>query len=349
MSHENVVTDMQEERRVAAPENVFSFDPQSYKDEFQSKGYVHIKDAVTPEFIAIAREQIDRCLKDDLQCLSARAFKNKKEQYLFEFPEDNTLLRGAMDTISTVTGMRRETLALSERHVNVYVSNADPRPPAHKDRFASTVSVGIPLYMPEESIVALYPDQSRDVNRFDSAEDWRSSFATAGLPENVLKDVEPTKLPVGVGDVVMFLGSRIYHGRFNSADAIILYLKLNDMRLDPLGEDPFMLLQRNASLEILANKTGRDLLASTIEVSPRLIRISRHYTRDNWNEVLQAQMAGEKPFLLSEDDLALVNGVHGQCSVRELFAQAGVSAADEPDRLDRIRRLGELGGIDFLS
>ncbi len=32
-----------------------------------------------------------------------------------------------------------------------------------------------------------------------------------------------------------------------------------------------------------------------------------------------------------------------------LFAQTGISAADEPDLLDCIRRLGEFGGIDFLN
>lgn|GEM_PF-925754 len=349
MSHENLAVDTQEKHLSATPKAVFAFDPESCKDEFQSKGFIHIKGGVTPEFIATAREQIDLCLRDDLQCLSERAFKNKKQQYLFKFPEDNTLLRGAMDAITAVTSLRRETVALSERHVNVYVSNADPRPPAHKDRFASQVSVGIPLYMPEESILIMYPDQSREINRFDSAEDWRSSFTTAELPENALKDVEPMKLRVGVGDVIMFLGSRIYHGRYNSADAVVLYLKLNDVRLDPLGEDPFISLQRKASLEILALRTSQDLLACTIEISPRLIRISRHYTRDNWNEVLQAQVAGEKPFLLSEKDMTLINGVRGRCTVRELFAQMGVSVADAPGHLDRMHRLGELGGIDFLN
>ncbi len=355
MSLENVVCDSRETRdlrlagRINAPAKVFDFDPMSYVAEFRAKGYVHIKDGVTPEFIEMAKARLEEYQGDRSQFLSEWEFKNKKQQYLFEFPENNRLLRGAMDTVATVTDMAPDRVTTSERHIKVYAPKAHPNPPAHKDRFASKIAVGIPLFMPAESAVVLYPDQSREVNGFDSSEDWRNSFATPDLPENVLKNVEPTKLYVDVGDVVLFLGSAIYHERINGANAVLLYLKFNDMRLDPLAEDPFIATQRQASLANLARMTDRDLLDCAAEVSPRLVRVSRHYTRNDWREVLMGQVAGEKSFQLSESDLALLNRIRNGQKVRELLADAGIPDANAPEFLQAIRRLGERGGIDILS
>jgi len=355
MSLENVVSDSRgardsrEPRLASAPAKVFDFDPMSYIEEFRAKGYVHIKGGVTPEFVEMAKARLEEYQGDRSQFLSDWEFKNKKQQYLFEFPEDNKLLREAMDTVATVTDMAADKVTISERHIKVYAPNAHPNPPAHKDRFASKISVGIPLFMPAESAVVLYPEQSREINGFDSSEDWRNSFAASDLPENVLKNVEPTKLYVDVGDVVLFLGSAIYHERINGASAVLLYLKFNDMRLDPLAEDPFMAAQRKALLANLARMTDRDLLDSAAEVSPRLVRVSRHYTRNGWREVLMGQVAGEKSFQLSEDDLALLNRIRGGQTVRELLADAGVPDANASEYLRTIRRLAERGGIDILS
>ena len=350
MSLENVVSGARELRRGGMPKTVFEFDPRSYQDEFSGKGYVHIKNGVSREFIEMARERVAEYQSDRSQFLSEWEFKNKKQQYLFEFPDDNKLLRGAMDMVASVTGMPRDMVTVSERHVKVYAPNAHPNPPAHKDRFASKVAVGIPLFMPSESDVVLYPDQSREINRFDSTEDWRNSFSATEVPEVVLKNVEPVKLHVGVGDVIMFHGSAIYHERINGANAVLLYLKFSDARLDPLGEDPFMQEQRQTSLSILAKKrSDEDLLDSTIEVSPRLFRISRHYTRYDWREVLQGQVAGDKPFLMSEADLVLIQRVEGRGTVRQLLARIGTSEAEMSGTVRRLRHLGERGGIDFLS
>ncbi len=349
MSLENVVSGSREVTHVTPPMRVFDFDPAPYAKEFRAKGYVHIKGGVAPEFIEMVKERLEEYQRDRSQFLSDWEFKNKKQQYLFEFPEDNRLLREGMDTIAAVTGMAPDKVTLSERHIKVYAPNAHPNPPAHKDRFASRVAVGIPLFMPAESAVVLYPDQSREINGFDSSEDWRNSFAAADLPENVLKNVAPIKLYVGVGDVVMFLGSQIYHERINGAKAVALYLKFNDMRLDPLAEDPFMAMQRKASLARLAQITDHDLLDSALEVSPRLVRVSRHYTRNDWTEILMGQVAGEKSFPLSEDDVALLKRVRRGQKVRELLADAGIPEAKASECLATIRRLGEGGSIDILG
>ena len=101
-------------------------------------------------------------------------------------------------------------------------------------------------------------------------------------------EIEPVKVDVRPGDVVLFRGSSIYHERVNAANTTLLYLKFNSMRLDPIGEDPSTPVQREVSLNILSNKSDEQLLDSVIEVSPKLERISRHYTRLYWKEVIQA-------------------------------------------------------------
>jgi len=45
------------------------------------------------------------------------------------------------DTVAEVAGLNRDTIALSERHIQAYERNAAPEPPAHKDRFPSQISV----------------------------------------------------------------------------------------------------------------------------------------------------------------------------------------------------------------
>ena len=40
-----------------------------------------------------------------------------------------------------------------------------------------------------------------------------------------------------VGDLVVFLGSAIFHERVKAGGAAILYIKVNDAGRDPLGEN----------------------------------------------------------------------------------------------------------------
>ena len=61
------------------------------------------------------------------------------------------------------------------------------------------------------------------------------------------------------------------------------------------------------------------------------------------------QVAGEKSFQLSEDELALLNRIRGGQNVRELLVAADVPQSSMAEYLQIIRRLGELGSIDILS
>ena len=133
------------------------------------------------------------------------------------------------------------------------------------------------------------------------------------------------------------------------ANARILYLKLNGMRLDPMGEDPSTLRQQNTSQEILIQLDDQKLLDCIIEVSPRLEKISRHYTRLYWKEVIQAYVADEKEFTLSELELEVFKKAEGQKTVREIISRLGIPEPDHVEHVPMIRRLAKLKGLDIIA
>ena len=61
-----------------------------------------------------------------------------------------------------------------------------------------------------------------------------------------MKGISPVVLDPRPGDVVVFQGSSIYHERMRAAGSKILYLKLNAMGLDPIGENLPMLPLKTA-------------------------------------------------------------------------------------------------------
>ena len=56
-----------------------------------------------------------------------------------------------------------------------------------------------------------------------------------------LKDIyeSPEALPLNeeLGDMIVFLGSSIYHERIRPRGTAVLYIKVNDEGFDPLGEN----------------------------------------------------------------------------------------------------------------
>ena len=112
---------------------IFTFNPADYRGNFADQGYVHIKNGIDPEFLQAAREFSLRNL--EATKLDQFAIKGKKEQSLFEFPEETDYPGEIFDVVSEVCGLNRPTMALSERHIQAYEANANPSPQAHKDRF----------------------------------------------------------------------------------------------------------------------------------------------------------------------------------------------------------------------
>ncbi|HLK86237.1 MAG TPA: hypothetical protein VKT27_06970 [Candidatus Binataceae bacterium] len=343
--------------------NVFTFSPRTFVQEFKRKGYVHVRDGVSQDFLEFARRQLAESLTLGRNEISNRAIKNKKKQYLFELPAGADFLAELMDSISELTDLPRSEMTLSERHMMVYERHAPAVPPLHKDRLATQIAVGIPLDTHDEARIVLIPDCARTINPMDhaiycpnelnadspSVAKW--NLTGADYPELETQRVAPVavELPAQAGDVVVFAGSSMYHGRLNSADSAILYLKFNAMRLDPLAEDPATPAQRRRTLAILERKSDEEILASVIELSPRLLRVSRHYTRCNWQTLLEAYVSGEKEFIVSEQDLRLLLSLRTRSTVKQALEHLDVSEGKLAENVAQVRRLAKLGALELLS
>lgn len=328
---------------------VFTFDPKNHSTEYAERGYTHAKKGLTPEFLSEALAQTERLMNEAGGDLKEWAFKGKKQQFLFEFDGKTRWQEDVLAPVAAVAGVSLEGMMLCERHIKAYDDTAPENPPPHKDRVASEITVGLPLKVPSGSHIILFPDHLRDVNAYGSTALYRSALDEEQLPENLLKDVEPVRLDVQPGDVVLFKGNSMYHERVKPANTVLLYLKFNSWRLDPIGEDLRTPAMRQRSLELVAKSNDEALLGLRVEVSPRLDRISRHYTRLFWKEVIQAYVWGEKEFVVSEDELRMIRAVEGAMAVTELMTRMGVDSSRYTDLLPPLRRLVRLQALELLD
>lgn len=324
----------------------FRFDPKAYAEQYARDGYVHVAKGVNPEFVEFALAQARNLIGADAD-LREWKFKGKKAQFLFDFPSRDDW-SGVKDAVAALTGLSRPALTLCERHIKVYDANAPEAPPPHKDRLASEVAVGFPLVVAQGSHLVLYPKHNLDVNRFGSTELYRRSLEEDALPEKRLAGVEPVRVDMQPGDVVMFRGSALYHERIKAAKSIVLYFKFNALRLDPLGEDPGTPAQRDAALERLETASDEELLQLAIEASPRLDRVTRLYSRLEWTPILQAQVWGEKEFVISEQDLGLIRAADGVTPVAGLLRAIGYEQHEFSGVLRALRRLVRLQALDLV-
>src|SRR3954463_310780 len=138
--------------------NVFTFDPAEYRDQFLSQGWIVIKNGASPEFVEHVREFVEREIGSD--SFDDFAIAGKKGQAKYEFPAGASFPDELFDAISGVCDLDRETIALSERHINAYDANANPNPAPHKDRDASKISCGVCID-PAQSRVGIPPGGDR--------------------------------------------------------------------------------------------------------------------------------------------------------------------------------------------
>ncbi|MCW8194879.1 hypothetical protein F6455_08775 [Proteobacteria bacterium 005FR1] len=327
---------------------VFNFDPAQFSANYSSRGFVHIPDGVAPGFLAFARGFARDAVARDAS-LADWAIKNKKSQFLFEFSEDTDFVADIKDPVGAVAGVAGSQVTLCERHVKVYNDNAPPEPPPHKDRVASEITVGIPLEVPENSHIILYPQHHREINRFASTALHRASLRDGERPEQLLEGIEPEVARVWPGDVILFKGSSIYHERVNPANTSLLYLKFNTLGLDPLGEDPATQQQRNASLAAIKDIDDQALLSAPLALSSRLEKISRHYSRLFWQEILQANLWGETEVTLTPLEFALIQTLgHERVTSAALLARLGYGGGDLQEPLSKIRELVRNGLMDLV-
>ena len=345
----------------------FSFAAREFAQDLSERGYVHIRDGVTAQFLQFANEQLSRCRKAAHNELLAREIKSKKRQYLFDLPDHVAFLDELLGDLAVLTGCHPSALTLSERHIMIYDENAVSLPPLHKDRLASEFSVGIPLEPSGCGRIALSPGCTGEINLLDNAvydnaeylhrppamspraiDRWNSDDGKRSSPRR-LDGTALIELEAKPGDVVVFRGSSIYHGRIHSAKSSILYFKLNTMRLDPLGEDPSTEIQRTNTVELLSRKDDEELLNSVVELSPRLQHVNRQYSRLHWKSLLRVNVSGEEEFTISDEDLSFLFALRGRQRVRDILVGSGVDCEDLLSHAPRLRRLGMLGGINFLT
>ena len=211
---------------------IFNFDPAEHHEDFARDGWLHVPSGIDGDFL----DQLQGFVKQRFQThhVSGRGIGGTKEQAVYEFPDGVDFPGELFDVVSTATGLQRESMTLSERHIKHYDQDAPADPPAHKDRLSSQISVGLSIDIPRGSSLVLYPHEHREANPFNVSAALRESLPEEELPENLLRDATEVVIEDEPGDVVMFHGSSMWHKRRKGAGAVNMYLKLNDFGSDPL-------------------------------------------------------------------------------------------------------------------
>jgi hypothetical protein len=267
----------------------------------------------------------------------------QKEQALYESPPDVDFPGELFDVVSAVTGLNRPRMTLSERHIKAYDADANPEPHAHKDRFASQVSIGLSIDIPAESRLILYPFDDVSVNPFNISTAFRLSLDPEQRPERVLTGAREVAIDDAGGDVVMFPGNAVWHLRRKSARAVNLYLKLNDFNSDPLREDPMTAERYERTMELV---TAGDALDSAVPIyGRRMDGVTQQHTRDG-QELLQALVwdPDPVPIPLTERQFRFLRAVDGSRALDELARELGTELRDlEAD----LKRLATRGAIEL--
>lgn len=325
---------------------IFSFDPRELRQSYAEQGWLHIRSGLTPEFLAYAVEHVAQAAKD--QALAGAAIRGAKTQFVFEFPGDLDLQAEVHDVIATLSGMDPAKTVLSERHIKAYDADADPAPLAHKDRYASQVSVGLTLKVGPDSHVVLWPADEREVNEHLTA-GLRDSLRPDETPEARLSDDTAVMLHDAPGDVLVFPGSSTWHLRRHSASTTLVYLKFNDFGSDPLAEDQTSQTRRAATQEVLAK--GDDAVdGCAIELSRGFDTVAREQGRAAGREIwsVNTWQDGERRNRpIPAAWVGVLEAVGDGRPVAQLAAD-GVAGLQADDVRVAVRGLAERGALDLI-
>ena len=315
---------------------IFSFDPADHADRYAKEGYVHIPGGIDPEFLAHLQDYTAKRFQE--KHVQGKAIGGAKEQALFDFPAETEFPGELFDSVAAVAGLNREGMTLSERHIKAYDEDAPDYPVAHKDRFASQVSVGLSIDITEGSYLVLYPHTDVSVNPYNVSPQLLASLEPHERPEVVLKDAPEIRIEDKPGDVVMFRGSAMWHLRRFASNVTNLYLKMNDFNSDPLGEDPQTEPRAQRTLELLASANG-SLPSLKPILSRRLDVVARQQSRDG-TEVLQAHVWEQEPVVLSQAEWDVLHSIDGTRTVADLGGDSAMAA---------IHRLAQRGVIELVG
>lgn len=213
---------------------MFNYDPASHRDRLKQDGFALLRGVLSEKFVRDLTGFYEHARATDLDSDKWR-IAGKKRQWVFDFPSqrDAQAFRAGM---ADLTGIPRDRFTISERHIKLYEDDADPYPAPHKDRAASAFSIGLPISLAEESTVCLFPELDPGPNTDNRATFLEIEGATS---QAIYASPAARKLNETVGDMVIFLGSSLYHERIRAAGTAILYIKINGEGDDPLGENVY--------------------------------------------------------------------------------------------------------------
>lgn len=204
----------------------------------RERNYLHLENVLSQDFTNVLGEVRDRILSGAQDDIPDWHIEGKKRQYLFDFPSE-AFLEDFLLSMSEITGKAPENLTIGERHIKVYLQEAPDFSPPHMDRQAAEFTIGFPIHIPDESRVCFFPHMSRKENTEQRAA-YADMPADADM-EQFYNDDRIVKLKGGVGDMIIFHGSTIFHERIKPAGCLILYIKINAAGQDPLGEHASLL------------------------------------------------------------------------------------------------------------
>jgi hypothetical protein len=324
---------------------IFAFDPNEYRDAYETQGWLHVPNGLTDTFLATLREFATAYFGDHR--VEGAAIGGRKEQALYEF-QDRAELEELFDAISSICGLTRPSMTLSERHIKAYDADAPPDPSAHKDRYASQVSVGFSIDVPRGSRLILYPDDHRELNPFNISAALRSNLEPEELPEVILPAAREIEIEDTAGDVVIFPGSSMWHLRRNAAGVVNLYLKFNDFDCDPLAEDPSTPERRAATLAALdqPEPSFRGLVPT---LGRRFDSVVRRNIRGQTAEIIQVDVWGDEPVGIADVHVKLLEVVDGHKRVLDILEELARDGIDEALATRAVRRLAKCGAVDVLA
>jgi hypothetical protein len=321
---------------------MFQFDPAEYAAQFAKEGWVRIRGGITDDFYRKAAAQ---CAENMKTKLMAQFAIGDKQQAMYEFPEGGDYVDEVRRTTAALCGFDADDVVLSERHVKGYEATAASEPNAHKDRYASQISMGLSIHVREGSSLVLYPYDQSDINPFNTSVQLRASLSPDRYPEQALKKGRPVEIFDKAGDVIVFRGHKFWHLRRNPALTTMLYLKLNAFNCDPMGEDPRTPAFRSRT-EQLAGADDAALEQAVPLIGRRVDYFHRHFNRD-WKAVPGVVLWGEKHFTVDEDEWRALQAIDGARTVGAIIA-AMDETADRAGKLAKVRRLARRGVIDLV-
>lgn len=212
----------------------FKYDLGTHRKQFERDGYILLKDVLSPVFLAYLEDFHAKSRQGAVAEYNQWRIGGKKQQFLFDFPSEDVARRFRAG-IAELTGMAENRIAVSERHLKQYDADAPEFPAPHKDRGASKISIGLPVHLGPGTSVCVFPNLDRSPNTAE-----RAVFMTPqdhpGL-ESIYNSPDALLLREQLGDMIVFLGSTIYHERIRPRGTAVLYIKVNDEGADPLGEN----------------------------------------------------------------------------------------------------------------